>query len=680
MSMLPLQLLLLPLASFLRTAASTTGSNESCTPKSCGDLNIRYPFSLSGAQPLYCGYPAFDLTCEAVTRRAYLRNTFRENIFLVRNISYSNNSMVAAVQTSFVGDTSCPVPDFNVSASLALFPFNISATNKRLVFFYNCTVPAEFMLKRRCANHSMGAYISGSWDDGEGGTPQQGVPTNCSSVSVPVRRGMEQPYLLHQYHRLIIEGFLLELPAPSGDCDGCTRKRGECRFDQFAFQCACPDGNLCSNSTETNSITPPDLPADTDTHTGAQDAGIKYVTGITVSVLFVIILGLLCHLIQLNRAKNKKRSASLDGLIREGSPLTSLRKEFNLAGSPCTHIFTYEELDAATDGFGAANELGAGGFGTVYKGVLRDGSVVAVKRLYKNSYKGVEQFANEVDILSRLRHPNLVALYGCTSSCRDLLLVYEFVPNGTLADHLHHGNAGGGDPLMLSWPTRLGIAVETAAALAYLHAHQVLHRDVKTTNILLDGGLHVKVADFGLSRLFPADGATQHVSTAPQGTPGYVDPAYQHRYQLTDKSDVYSFGVVLMELVSSRPAVDMARPGTDVNLGSMAVRMIQCCEIDRLVDPRLGYGSSSASETKCTIDLVAEVAFRCLQPEQDVRPSIGEVLDVLRQAHQSVTAEKGASAVTTDDGAVLLKKSRDGSPDSVMNQWISPSTTSNYSS
>ncbi|VAH71785.1 unnamed protein product [Triticum turgidum subsp. durum] len=322
----------------------------------------------------------------------------------------------------------------------------------------------------------------------------------------------------------------------------------------------------------------------------------------------------------------------MDGLIREGSPLASLRKEFNLAGSPCTHIFTYEELDAATDGFGNANELGAGGFGTVYKGVLRDGSVVAVKRLYKNSYKGVEQFANEVDILSRLRHPNLVALYGCTSSsptCRDLLLVYEFVPNGTLADHLHHGKE---DPLLLPWPTRLGIAVETAAALVYLHAHQVLHRDVKTTNILLDDGFHVKVADFGLSRLFPADGATQHVSTAPQGTPGYVDPAYQRRYQLTDKSDVYSFGVVLVELVSSRPAVDMA-------------------------------------QTKGTIDMVAEVAFRCLQPEQDVRPSIGEVLDVLRQAHQRIT-----------DGAVLVKKSRDGSPDSVMNQWISPSTTSNYSS
>jgi serine/threonine protein kinase len=164
------------------------------------------------------------------------------------------------------------------------------------------------------------------------------------------------------------------------------------------------------------------------------------------------------------------------------------------------------------------------------------------------------------------------------------------------------------------------------------------------------------------------------VSTAPQGTPGYVDPAYHHRYQLTDKSDVYSFGVVLVELISSRPAVDMSRVGADVNLASMAVRMIQCCEIDMLVDPQLGYGS--VIQTMKTVDLVAEVAFRCLQPEQDVRPSISEVFDVLKDAHESMMEKVGCA---THDDVVLLKKSRDGSPDSVMNQWVSTSTASNHS-
>ncbi|XP_044973769.1 LEAF RUST 10 DISEASE-RESISTANCE LOCUS RECEPTOR-LIKE PROTEIN KINASE-like 1.2 [Hordeum vulgare subsp. vulgare] len=252
--------LLLPLAFLFLRTVTPTGSNGSCTPRSCGDLTIRYPFSLAGAQPFYCGYPPFDLTCDTSTGHAgaYVRKTFREHLFRINDISYENNSMVAAVQTSFVGDRACPVPDFNVSASLALFPFNISVANKRLVFFYNCTVPREFSLPRRCANHSMGAYISGSWDDGEGGTPPQGVPRNCSSVSVPVHRGMARPH--EHYERLIRDGFLLKLLAPIGDCDGCRQMSGrECRFDQFAFQCACPDGNLCSNSTqETNATAHPD--------------------------------------------------------------------------------------------------------------------------------------------------------------------------------------------------------------------------------------------------------------------------------------------------------------------------------------------------------------------------------------------------------------------------------------
>ncbi|CAN6332188.1 unnamed protein product [Urochloa humidicola] len=312
-------------------------------------------------------------------------------------------------------------------------------------------------------------------------------------------------------------------------------------------------------------------------------------------------------------------------------------------------------------------EIGDGGFGTVYKGRLRDGRVVAVKRLYNNSCRRVEQFLNEAAILSRLRHPNLVLFYGCTSSrSRELLLVYELVPNGTVADHLHGHRAA---ERALPWPLRLNIAVEAASALAYLHAVEppIVHRDVKTNNILLDGSFHVKVADFGLSRLFPVDAT--HVSTAPQGTPGYVDPEYHQCYQLTDRSDVYSFGVVLVELTSSKPAVDVTRDRSEINLAGMAVNKIQQCQLEQLVDMELGYGSDEATRKGMT--MVAELAFRCLQQNGEMRPPIKEVFDALRSIQ-----EEGLGRTKKKDDALVAPRS----PNTVHAPWDSMSTTPSVNS
>jgi len=313
-------------------------------------------------------------------------------------------------------------------------------------------------------------------------------------------------------------------------------------------------------------------------------------------------------------------------------------------------------------------------------GKLRDGRTVAVKRLYENNYRRLEQFMNEVEILSRLRHQNLVTLYGCTSRhSRELLLVYEYVPNGTLADHLHGSLAFEG---ALPWSVRMSIAIETADALAYLHAvePQLIHRDIKTNNILLDNNFRVKVADFGLSRIFPLDAT--HVSTAPQGTPGYVDPEYHQCYQLTDKSDVYSFGVVLVELISSKPAVDISRHRHEINLANMAITKIQNSQIDQLVDTELGYHSDA--EIKRMINQVAELAFRCLQLDREMRPSIREALEVLRgiEGGGDNKAEKEAEVteVQTKEEARLLKNVLPFSPDSVTERWSSRSTTTNTSS
>ncbi|KAL6188018.1 hypothetical protein ACLB2K_039413 [Fragaria x ananassa] len=257
-------------------------------------------------------------------------------------------------------------------------------------------------------------------------------------------------------------------------------------------------------------------------------------------------------------------------------------------------------------------------------GKLKDGREVAVKRLHEHNYKREEQFMNEIEIITCLRHKNLVTLYGFTSHrSRELLLVYEYIPNGTVADHLHGDLAHHG---LLTWPICMSIAIETANALSYLHASDILHRDVKTSNILLDNNLCVKVADFGLSRNFPLD--ITHVSTAPQGTPAHVDPQYHQCYQLTSKSDIYSFGVVLIELISSMPAVDITRPRDEINLSNLALDKIQKGLYNELLDSSLGFESDD--EIKRMTILVAELAFQCLQQDNSMRPSMCEVLETLK--------------------------------------------------
>jgi len=173
------------------------------------------------------------------------------------------------------------------------------------------------------------------------------------------------------------------------------------------------------------------------------------------------------------------------------------------------------------------------------------------------------------------------------------------------------------------------IAVQTASALAYLHASDIIHRDVKTSNILLDNEFDAKVTDFGLSKLFPDD--VTHISTAPRGTPGYVDPDYRLCHQLTTKSDVYSFGVVLVELISSLKPVDMNRNREDIKLANLAIRKIQMGTFFEMVDPSLGFESDE--KLKVMIGSVAELAFQCLQEEKELRPSMGEVLEVLERIH-----------------------------------------------
>ncbi|XP_051222840.1 LEAF RUST 10 DISEASE-RESISTANCEUS RECEPTOR-LIKE PROTEIN KINASE-like 1.2 isoform X4 [Lolium perenne] len=615
------------------------GEGESCSPRMCGNLNISSPFWLADLElERPCGPFDFEVTC--VHHTPVLRSSLPfGRDFAILDISYEDGSLRVVDRYELNASQICHVPGWNTSVKLGL-PFKISPADLSLIL-YNCTAAAAATAAARgdmslvemetCGSvrgrNRTFARVEGRYDaTGDyAGYHEEG----CDATVVPVVSSSSWGALsAREYKQLIGAGFLLTWdlhPPPPLVVAGPNRK----------------------------------ITKKLKIGLGAGGGGI--------------VIGCLAVFLWYNRKKRKEARTS-SKLMRSGSSMhSSYSKDLELGGSP--HIFTFEELEEATDGFCASRELGDGGFGTVYKGKLKDGRVVAVKRLYKNNYKRVEQFLNEVDILSRLLHQNLVILYGCTSRMsRDLLLVYEFIPNGTVADHLHGSRAA---ERGLTWPLRLNIAIETAEALAYLHAVEIIHRDVKTTNILLDNSFHVKVADFGLSRLFPLE--VTHVSTVPQGTPGYVDPVYHQCYKLTDKSDVYSFGVVLVELISSKPAVDMSRSHSEINLANMALNRIQNHEVVQLVDPELGYDTDS--ETKGSIDCVAEVAFQCLQLERELRPSIKEVVEILNCIRDGDCPSKkmGKDASLKED-THLLRGSLQFSPDSVIHRFHSQSTNHSVAS
>ncbi|KAE8718567.1 Serine/threonine-protein kinase CDL1 [Hibiscus syriacus] len=310
------------------------------------------------------------------------------------------------------------------------------------------------------------------------------------------------------------------------------------------------------------------------------------------------------------------------------------------------HVFTFKQLHSATGGFSKSNVVGHGGFGSVYRGVLSNGRKVAVKLMDQEGKQGEEEFEMEVELLRRLRSPYLLALIGYCSDSSRKLLVYEFMANGGLQEHLYpisgidvgeryaqqliywfHAAGSNNIHLKLDWETRLRIALEAAKGLEYLHEHvspPVIHRDFKSSNILLDKNFHAKVSDFGLAKL-GSDKAGGHVSTRVLGTQGYVAPEYALTGHLTTKSDVYSYGVVLLELLTSRVPVDLKRPPGEAVLVSWALPQLTDREkVVGIMDPAL-EGQYSMKE----VIQVAAIAAMCVQPEADYRPLMADVVQSL---------------------------------------------------
>ncbi|XP_049406308.1 wall-associated receptor kinase 5-like [Solanum stenotomum] len=282
------------------------------------------------------------------------------------------------------------------------------------------------------------------------------------------------------------------------------------------------------------------------------------------------------------------------------------------------NIFTAEELQRATNDFDKDRVVGQGGYGTVYKGYLKDNCIVAIKKSKVIDRNQIEQFINEVLVLSQINHRNVVKLLGCCLETEVPLLVYEFISNGTLSEHLHDKLKASS----LSLDIRLRVAAETAGVLSYLHSAAyppIIHRDIKSVNILLDKSYTAKVSDFGASRLVPAD--QTELSTLVQGTLGYLDPEYLQTSQLTEKSDVYSFGVVLVELLTGRKALCFQRPEEERSLAQYFISSVEKGHLFDILDDNIVCDEGNAGQLKN----VAVIAQRCLNVKGDDRPTMKEV-------------------------------------------------------
>ncbi|XP_061351364.1 probable LRR receptor-like serine/threonine-protein kinase At1g53430 [Gastrolobium bilobum] len=287
-----------------------------------------------------------------------------------------------------------------------------------------------------------------------------------------------------------------------------------------------------------------------------------------------------------------------------------------------TGYFSLRQIKAATNNFDPENKIGEGGFGPVYKGVLSDGVVIAVKQLSSKSKQGNREFVNEIGMISALQHPNLVKLYGCCIEGNQLLLIYEYMENNSLARALF----GKQDQRMhLDWPTRMKICVGIAKGLAYLHEEsrlKIVHRDIKATNVLLDKHLNAKISDFGLAKLDEEENT--HISTRIAGTIGYMAPEYAMRGYLTDKADVYSFGVVALEIVSGKSNTNYRPKEEFVYLLDWAYVLQEQGNLLELVDPSLDSGYPQEEAMR-----MLQLALLCTNPSPTLRPPMSSVVSML---------------------------------------------------
>ncbi|KAL1832640.1 hypothetical protein ACET3Z_002291 [Daucus carota] len=311
------------------------------------------------------------------------------------------------------------------------------------------------------------------------------------------------------------------------------------------------------------------------------------------------------------------------------SPLSGL-SEFSQLG--WGHWFTLRDLEVATNRFSKDNVIGEGGYGVVYQGRLPNGSLVAVKKIFNNLGQAEKEFKIEVEAIGHVRHKNLVRLLGYCIEGTQRMLVYEYVNNGNLEQWLHGALRQQG---CLTWEARMKVILGTAKALAYLHEAiepKVVHRDIKSSNILLDDEFNAKISDFGLAKLLGA--GESHITTRVMGTFGYVAPEYANSGLLNEKSDVYSFGIVLLEAITGRDPVDYSRPADEVNMVDWLKLMVGSRRSEEVVDQ-----SMETKPSRTALKRALLTALRCVDPDSEKRLTMGEVVRMLESEEYPLPRE-----------------------------------------
>ncbi|CAK9262943.1 unnamed protein product, partial [Sphagnum jensenii] len=665
------------------------GTSNTCLSQ-CGNITIPYPFGTSPG----CGLPEFSLNCTSDAGSNFSANPALllsapcgpyDNFYQVTSIS-ANTLIINA--TNLVA-YSCYVNDAlgNASTSACLGPASAPYvfTSNNNLFAWGCDAWGELYDDDGSVGKcSIGCSETSQHEitycmDWECCTTPQ-FPTgvrnitiygggNCGWASVVYPPAHEGGVAGHRW------GVQLGWAIPGPSCQNATTlgnyscaATATCQDAQFpgltGYTCACSAGydgdgyangigcndiNECLNSTLNNCSKNAKCTNTNGSYycnctngfsgdgsrdgTGCQSIrkrNLLLVAGLsTTAAILVGLGGVVLALCRIRRTRKHKQFAQ-----RNFKALGTLQDFFTSltdGESNTTTLFSLKELEKATNGFADDQKLGVGGFGTVYKGTMESGLIVAVKRTNKLDTSGAQQFLNEMALLSQVNHRNLVHLHGCCLETEVPMLVYEYVPNGNLSEHLRGEKSS--ELGHLTWPKRMQIAIETAEAITYLHSEAnppIYHRDVKSSNILLNNMYSVKVSDFGISKLIPLDAT--HVSTIAQGTPGYWDPEYFLSYQLTDKSDVYSFGVVLLELITSQPPVDLNRDKMETSLVAMCIPQIKEGNFEAIVDPKLLSSNFEEMETtRQEIEKVATIAMHCLAFKGDDRPSMKQVTEVLHQ-------------------------------------------------